>query len=100
MTDSDKLESQVKLKHICETCGKTEILTSEEGFEAGWDYPPRIGAFGVISPRTCGDCVINTTLWWALALDKASIQDLNERQLETLKRIQSEPESILISGES
>ena len=33
-----------KLMHICEVCGKTEILTSEESFNAGWDYPPRMGA--------------------------------------------------------
>ena len=23
-------------------CGKTEIMTSEEAFNDGWDYPPRI----------------------------------------------------------
>ena len=30
-----------KLIHICEVCGKTEILTPEEAFNEGWDYPPR-----------------------------------------------------------
>lgn len=34
------------LKHICEVCGVEEILTPETGFEAGWDYPPKMGAFG------------------------------------------------------
>lgn len=32
-----------KLIHICEVCGKTEILTPEEAFNDGWDYPPRMG---------------------------------------------------------
>lgn len=34
-----------KLIHICEVCGKTEILTPEEAFNDGWDYPPRMGGF-------------------------------------------------------
>lgn len=29
-----------KLIHICEVCGKTVILTLEEAFNEGWDYPP------------------------------------------------------------
>ena len=33
-----------KLIHICEVCGKTEILTPEEAFNEGWDYPPRMGS--------------------------------------------------------
>ena len=28
-----------KLIHICEVCGKTEIMTPEEAFNDGWDYP-------------------------------------------------------------
>lgn len=39
-----------KYKHICEVCGRCEILTPEEAFQAGWDYPPRMGFFGVLSP--------------------------------------------------
>lgn len=54
-----------KYIHICEVCGKTEILTPEEAFEDGWDYPPKMGAFGLVSPRTCGNCGIMDTLWWA-----------------------------------
>ena len=37
-----------KLIHICEVCGKTEILTPEEAFNDGWDYPPRMGGFGIV----------------------------------------------------
>ena len=33
------------LIHICEVCGKTEILTPDEAFNDGWDYPPRMGGF-------------------------------------------------------
>ncbi len=84
-----------KLVHICEVCGKTEILTPEEAFISGWDYPPRMGAFGVISPRTCGDCLSKDTAWWALVCDKKSIHELSQKQRETIKRIQEEPESII-----
>ena len=45
-----------KLIHICEVCGKTEMLTPAEAFSDGWDYPPRMGGFGIVGPRTCGDC--------------------------------------------
>ena len=30
-----------KLIHICEVCGKAKIMTPEEAFNEGWDYPPR-----------------------------------------------------------
>ncbi len=40
---SENLEKwkNAKLLHVCESCGKTEVMTPEEAFEAGWDYPPR-----------------------------------------------------------
>lgn len=84
------------LVHVCEVCGKNEILNSADAFSAGWDYPPRMGAFGVVSPRTCGGCTINDTVWWALAVDKISVDDLDEKQKATLERIINEPESILV----
>ena len=84
-----------KLIHICEVCGKTEILTSEEAFNEGWYYPPRMGGFGIVGPRTCGDCPINLTVWWALVSENKSISELSEKQRETIKRIQGEPESII-----
>lgn len=84
-----------KLVHICEVCGKTEIMTPEEAFIRGWDYPPRMEAFGVISPRTCGDCLSKDTAWWALVCDKKGIHELTQKQRETIKRIQGEPESII-----
>lgn len=83
------------LRHICEVCGKDEILTPEEAFNAGWDYPPRMGSFGVISPRTCGNCGIESTVWWALMMDKKPSEELTEAQMATVLRIQSEPQSII-----
>ena len=55
-----------RLRHICEVCGTDEILTPAKAYEADWDYPPKMGAFGVISPRVCPRCPINRTVWWAL----------------------------------
>jgi len=86
------------LQHICEVCGKEEILSPDEAFEAGWDYPPRIGAFKMISPRTCGDCGIDETLWWALTVLRTQISDLTTNQNETLQRILAEPESIYVTN--
>lgn len=83
------------LRHICEVCGKDEILTPEEAFSAGWDYPPRMGSFGVISPRTCGSCGVESTVWWALAMENKAGDELTEAQMDTIVRIQSEPQSII-----
>ncbi|ORB76817.1 hypothetical protein BST46_27970, partial [Mycobacterium timonense] len=44
-----------------------ELDVTEEAYKAGWDYPPRMGALGVISPRTCPRCPVNRILWWAIA---------------------------------
>lgn len=32
-----------KFLHICECCGKREIISSAEAFEKGWDYPGEDG---------------------------------------------------------
>ncbi len=86
---------EMKLIHICEVCGKTEIMTPDEAFEKGWDYPPRMGAFGVVSPRTCEYCTMNKTVWWALVSEHKTVKELSNEQLATLARIQAEPESII-----
>ena len=92
--DSDNYEHTV-LRHICENCGKDELLTIEEAFRQGWDYPPKMGSMGVVSPRTCGECAIDTTLWWALACEKIPPEELGEKHRRTLQRILNEPSSIL-----
>ena len=82
--------SDEKLEHWCEVCDATEMLTSEEAFEAGWDFPPRLGAWGVVSPRTCGNCTIEKTLWWALVTENRSINDCTPHQRQVLARILNE----------
>jgi hypothetical protein len=89
------ITADIKIRHICENCGKEQLLTSEEGFNSGWDYPPRFGEFGVVSPRTCGNCVITTTLWYEIVIKKTPVSQLSEKHLQTLWRIQSEPGNLL-----
>lgn len=87
-----KNKNNEKFLHICEVCGKEEVLTAEEAYEQGWDYPPLMGMCGVVSPRTCGDCGIQGTVWWALSVEKKAIDDLTEKQKETIERILKETE--------
>ncbi|KUP22052.1 hypothetical protein AWJ19_21315 [Paenibacillus sp. DMB5] len=84
------------LRHVCEVCGKEEILTPKQAYNQGWDYPPGMGQFKIVSPRTCGDCGINGTLWWALNMEGQQPANLNKKQLRTLERILQEPESIKV----
>lgn len=76
--------------HICEVCGKTRMLTSQQAYWGGWDYPPQMGDWGKISPRTCEDCGIDDTVWWALAMDHLTADDLSPTQLQTVARIRNE----------
>lgn len=56
---------------------------------------PRMGAFGIVSPRTCGDCSMIDTLWMALQSGKIKgIDDMTVDQRVVLARIQNEPASI------
>ncbi len=84
-----------KLVHICKICGSQEILTPEEGFQRGWDYAPRMYPFKLISPRTCGNCGIEGTVWWEIALNHKLVEELTEEQRKTIVRILNEPESII-----
>ena len=84
-----------KFMHICEVCGKEKLLTSDEAFQEGWDYPPNFGQFGIIGPRTCPDCSINETLWWELSVKKTPMEKLSERHTRTLLRFLKEKEEIL-----
>lgn len=91
----DSEEEFPVLRHMCEVCGKDENLSPAAAFDAGWDYPPRMGAFGVLSPRTCGNCGIQDTVWWALMSEGKSVSGLTSKQLEVVRRIQGEPLTIL-----
>ncbi len=89
-----------KFLHVCEVCGREELLSPEEAFDAGWDYPPLMGEFGVLSPRTCGSCVIRDTVYWKVASASSLSDDLTDNQVETLRRIFGEPATLFPSDES
>lgn len=86
----------MKLRHICEVCGREEILTPEEAFNAGWDYPPKMGSFGIVSQRTCPHCPVNKTAWWAIVVEHEHPNALPDKQKAVINRILQEPESILV----
>lgn len=77
-------------EHWCEVCGTSAVLTPDEAYSAGWDFPPRMGEFGVVSPRTCGSCAMKDTVWWALACEGKDVADLSPDQCKALARILNE----------
>ena len=85
--------------HYCEVCGKKEFITAQEAFDTGWDYPPNIGCFGLLSPRTCGNCLMKDTLFWKIntsgKLPIVCEGNLTPKELVTWQRIKGEPESLL-----
>lgn len=84
--------------HYCESCGAKIYCTAQEAFDNGWDYPPRIGAFGLLGPRTCGNCTMIDTLYLKVMKQKIPIvieSNLTEEELRTWRRIKNEPESLL-----
>lgn len=89
-----------RLLHVCEVCGTEAVLTPDEAYAAGWDYPPKMGTFGVVSPRTRGDCPLTATVWAAVAMEGKGPADLTDAQRATLARIAGEPESILVTGDA
>ncbi|OKH81473.1 hypothetical protein EB73_28865, partial [Mycobacterium sp. SWH-M3] len=88
--------SERQLRHICEVCGAEASLTPGEAFTLGWDYPPRIGQFGVVGPRCCPGCPNVATAWWALVIDGYTEDMLTDGQRATLDRIAGEPDSIAV----
>ena len=85
--------------HYCEVCGKKEFITAQDAFDSGWDYPPKMGVFRLLSPRTCGECGIQDTLFWKISrsqgLPIVIEENLTPEELITWKRIKGEPESLL-----
>jgi hypothetical protein len=85
--------------HYCEVCGRKEFITADEAFNDGWDYPPQIGSFGMLSPRTCGDCTMENTLYMKInspnRLPIVFEKELTPEELITWRRIKAEPESLL-----
>ena len=85
--------------HICEVCGRKEILTPQEAFDQGWDYPPLTGHLGVLPPRTCPTCNMMDTVWAAITMLGKRAEDLTDEQQQVIVRIVSEPDSILVHDE-
>lgn len=84
--------------HYCECCGQKKFMTPQEAFDEGWDYPPKMGVYAVISPRTCGKCSITDTVWWKLNMNKEQkilLEDLSDREKTVINRIIFEPYSLL-----
>lgn len=98
---SDLIKSMRERKfwHYCEVCGKKEFITAREAFDSGWDYPPDMGRFWMLGPRTCGKCLMKDTLWFkVLTGGKLPIVcegDLMPQEMATWQRIKGEPESLL-----
>ena len=85
--------------HYCDGCGKKELLTSKEAFENGWDYPGADGiyksrsryGFRCIAPRTCGNCGIDTSLYYKIM----NGEDIGDEGRKALERIKNEPMSLM-----
>ena len=84
--------------HICSGCGRKEVLTSDEAFEEGWDYPGIHGlykempyyGFRSLAPRTCGNCPITSSVYWRVTQGK----HLTEEDNKVIERIKNEPKSL------
>jgi len=85
----------IRFWHYCEVCGKKELLTADEAFEQGWDYPPGIYYFRLLTPRKCGNCPITETVSFKLATGQKRLPELTDSEWETVKRIMNEPESLM-----
>ena len=88
-----------KFWHYCEVCGKKEFITAKEAYDSGWDYPPLMGACKMLSPRTCGDCPMDQTLFYKIHSQQSIpivIENrLTKEELIVWERIKGEPESLL-----
>jgi len=80
----------------CEVCGREAVTTAEEAFDAGWDFagPGGTSPAGVLTPRKCGNCSLDQTVWWRLVVDHAAPGDLTPREREVVARILRETESL------
>ena len=84
---ADQLDNVAGHRFVCEVCGLDLLLTDRIAFESGWDYPPFLGAWGIVSPRTCGNCGIEGTAWYALAVLGQNVKTVSDKHYATLERI-------------
>jgi len=87
-------EPVVTYVYTCEVCDKTAELTAEAAYQAGCDMPPIMGTWGTVSPRTCDECGIQDTAWFALVSGTKPDQ-LSDRRKTAIERILTGPESAL-----
>jgi len=80
--------------HICDGCGAEELLTTEDAYQKGWDYPPMCGPWGTLAARTCPNCGVQTSAWWSLAVDGKSFAELSEHHQNTVRRVRAEAEEL------
>lgn len=85
----------IRFWHYCDACGKKELLTADEAYNQGWDYPPGIYKFRLFTPRTCGDCPITGSLYWKIVVEKKTLTELTENEKASFMRIMNEPESLM-----
>lgn len=79
-------------RYQCEVCGHVDAMTALEAFRAGWDYPPWIGKWGVVSPRLCPNCPTSSSAWWAIVW--RGTDGLHERHMATINRILAETDEL------
>lgn len=84
------VQASTAFQHVCEVCGRIEQLTPTQAHASGWDYPPTLGVFGVISPRTCRSCPATATAWWQIIMLSTPSSEPDERHVRTTQRIHAE----------
>lgn len=55
-----------------------------------------MGAFGIVSQRTCSNCPISKIVWWKIAVERRDPNSLSDDDKTVIERILHEPESILV----
>lgn len=93
----DDLDHERVHEFVCENCGQVEHLSNFEAFMAGWDYPPFMGMWGVVMPRTCPGCYIGETAWWKLTVTH---EELTQKQIAFCTAIAAEDVAALTAARS
>lgn len=80
-------------EYECEVCHVKEVLSEAEAYNKGWDYPPFMGLWGIVSPRTCPSCMMTDTAWWYIIQHQGDVTQMPENHIATVKRVLAERES-------
>lgn len=99
-------KEDMRIRVQCEVCGKGQVFDAAKGLgEAlkaadaeGWDtaYSPLSSGclYGLVSPRTCPECSLTESTWFALEGGR-SPAELSDRQQRALARMLAEPFSLV-----